>query len=193
MHATPAIRPLTLPTEDYANATDDQLHEAYRAGDQDAFAELYNRYRGPVFRFLRNQLSADQCDDVYQETWRKMIDNVDRYRPKAKFASYLFTIAHNALMDWHRANKRFDESEPQELEAAEQPERDTARDQMLDRLRAQIRALPLAQRTAWLLQQESGFSLAEIANVCGTSVEGIKSRLRYANDKLKSGMMHNGE
>ena len=60
--------------------------------------------------------------------------------------------------------------------------------ELKEKLRGELHKLPVAQRTAWLLQQESGLSLEEIARLSQATVEGIKSRLRYANQKLKSGM-----
>ena len=169
--------------------SDDVLLTRYLQGDQQAFETLYHRYRLPVYRFLRAQLQSHHADDVFQEIWRKVINSAARYEGDGRFSRYLFTIAHNALNDWYRSNRRFTATEAvDELTAAEQVEKTVEQDQLRARLLRLVQALPAAQRTAWLLQQEEDFSLEEIARICNSNVETIKSRLRYARDKLKAGM-----
>ncbi|TNF90282.1 MAG: sigma-70 family RNA polymerase sigma factor [Gammaproteobacteria bacterium] len=172
--------------------SDEALMSAYADGDASAFDVLYERHKGPVYRYFTRQLAEVEAHDCFQILWEKLIGNRDRYRPDSAFRSYLFTIAHNVLMDHFRKQGRIGsdtETEPDELaHHGGSPERQHERGELLEKLHGLIRALPNHQREAWLLRQETTFSTADIARVTGTSEEGVKSRLRYAREKLKQGM-----
>ena len=175
-----------------AGQSDEKLMLAYAEGDAEAFDVLYERHKGALYRYFSRQLTPAEANDCFQILWEKLIGNRDRYRPDSAFRSYLFTIAHNVLMDHYRKQGRIGPEaavEPDELEQEEaDPEAKHERGQLLDKLHELIRLLPNHQREAWLLKQETTFSTAEIAAVTGTSEEGVKSRLRYAREKLKQGM-----
>lgn len=176
--------------------TDDALMLAYAAGDQGAFARLYERYRGPLYRYLRRHLPAAEVDDCFQALWLKVIDQAPRFRASGAFNGYLFTLAHNLLMDWHRRRGRLNEvtADPVEMEAelsdgvADAPADAAARSELRQRLLALLDRLPFHQREAWVLKQEGALTVEQIATVTGTSIEGVRSRLRYATGKLKAGL-----
>lgn len=165
---------------------------AYADGDAAAFDRLYDRHRGALYRYFLRHLPEAEANDCFQNLWEKLIDNRHRYRPDGVFRSYLFTIAHNVLMDHYRRQGRMGEvleTEADDLtSSAPGPEARRERSELREILHRLIRALPVHQRDAWLLRQEGTFSNLEIARVTGTSEEGVKSRLRYARDKLKAGM-----
>ncbi len=172
--------------------SDESLMLAYAAGDACAFDLLYERHKGPLYRYFSRQLPEAEANDCFQMLWEKLIGNRDRYRPEGAFRSYLFTIAHNVLMDHFRKQGRIgpeSETEPDELPRDDaNPDSQHERAELKERLHALVLALPNHQREAWLLRQETSFSTADIARVTGTSEEGVKSRLRYAREKLKRGM-----
>ncbi len=172
--------------------TDEALMLAYAGGDAGAFDLLYDRHKGPAYRYFTRQLSEAEANDCFQQLWEKLIGNRDRYQPAGAFRSYLFTIAHNVLMDHYRKQGRIGpeaETEPDDLSGNDAgPEAALERGQLIEKLHRLIRSLPNHQREAWLLRQETSFSNAEIARVTGTSEEGVKSRLRYAREQLKRGM-----
>jgi len=179
-----------------AEPSDEQLMKAYAGGDAVAFEQLYARHRGPLYRYYRRQLSEAEAHDCFQTLWLKIVHYQDRYSPDAPFRHYLFTLAHNVLMDHYRDHRRRGSHpgvtaapEPDELpDPVAGPERQHERAELAAHLHRLILTLPAQQREAWLLRQETSFSTAEIAQVTGTSEEGVKSRLRYARDKLKQGM-----
>ena len=124
----------------------------------------------------------------------KLIDARARYVPQAKFSTYLYTIAHHHMIDhWRRqglATVSLDEEDAIEPPGpvALQPEKRAELNQSGERLLAALAALPLLQREAFLLHEESGLSVAEIAAATGTEHETAKSRLRYATAKLREAL-----
>lgn len=170
--------------------------KAYADGNAVAFEHLYARHRGALYRYYRRQLDEAEAHDCFQTLWLKIIHYQDCYSPDAPFRHYLFTLAHNVLMDHYRDHRRrgahpgvTDIVDPDALpDPQEDPAHHHERAELSTHLHRLVRALPAQQREAWLLRQETSFSTAEIARVTGTSEEGVKSRLRYARDKLKQGM-----
>lgn len=170
----------------------------YAAGDAAAFDHLYERHRGAVYRFFLRQLPADQANDCFQTLWLKLIRSRRRYRASAPLRAFLFTLAHNVLMDHYRHNRRLVTMETDNLEMLADESLENADSDMIltqaetaelaERLRTLIGSLPFHQREAWLLLQEASLSHDEIASITRTSPEGVKSRLRYARAKLKAGL-----
>ena len=167
--------------------TDDELLAAYLAGDAMAFETLYNRHKGPLYRYFVRQLNQSDAHDAFQNTWSKLLNAAARYKAEGKFQAYLFKLAHNEIMDHHRRQIRIVDTQPPEL-TTESLESQTARVQLRERLGEEIAKLPLQQRATWVLQQETALSLKEIAELTQSTVEGVKSRLRYAKNALKAGM-----
>jgi RNA polymerase sigma-70 factor, ECF subfamily len=178
---------------------DDELMLRYRDGDAVAFEALYRRHRAPLYRFLLRQLGdTGRAEEIFQDVWMRVIDARERYQPRARFTSWLYAIAHNGLMDHHRAD-RADRLDPEESERVldELPADDLPAHVWLDRKRAAERLfaalarLPDTQREAFLLQQEGELSVEEIAQATGVSRETAKSRLRYAVAKLRASLGEN--
>lgn len=172
------------------NPSDGELMQRYREGDQQAFAALYERYRGQLFRFIRRQIDAGSAEDLFQEVWTKVIQARERYEPKAQFRTYLYRIAHNTLVDAYRRRGRRPnlvavEADDVAAPRADQPDERARQAALNQALLAAIRALPDAQRNAFLLREEGGLSLKEIAEVVDVPAETVKSQLRYARDKLR--------
>src|SRR5262252_1533382 len=83
---------------------DDELMLRYRGGDAVAFEALYRRHRASLYRFLLRQLGdAALAEEVFQDVWMRVIDARGRYEARERFASWLYAVAHNRLMDAHRA------------------------------------------------------------------------------------------
>lgn len=167
---------------------------AYAGGDAAAFEALYARHKGPLFRFvLRSVKDRAQCEELFQEIWMRAIEARARYAPQAKFSTWLYTIAHNRIVDHWRAKGlalvSLDDEEREAVEPAAGPEAEPPRQlearQTLGKLAAAIAALPLAQREAFLLHHEGEMDIAAIAQATGSNIEAAKSRLRYAMNKLR--------
>ena len=169
-------------------APDEELMLAYRAGDAGAFETLYKRHRGALYRFmLRSIRERSTAEELFQEAWIRVIDARARYAPSARFTTWLFTIAHNLLVDhWRRKGLSLVELDPDAAVAADNPANQAEARESLGRLLRALEALPPAQREVFLLREEAGLSVAEIAAVTGADEEATKSRLRYAMAKLKA-------
>lgn len=170
-------------------APDEELMLAYRGGQAGAFETLYARYRGPLYRFLLRAIKERSlAEELFQEAWMRVIEARGRYAPQARFTTWLYTIAHNLLVDhWRRKGLNLVQlDEEPAVAAADDPARQAQARESLARLLGALEALPVAQREAFLLHEEAGLSVAEIAKVTGSGEEAAKSRLRYAIAKLKA-------
>jgi RNA polymerase sigma-70 factor (ECF subfamily) len=191
--ATPPAGALTVHTAN-GEKSDEALMAAYAAGDPAAFDVLYGRHKGPLYRYFSRQLPEDQARDCFQTLWLKVINARGDYRPDAPLVSWLFAVARNVLMDHYRRSNRKPpggDEDPDELAGDEDDDpvlAEIERQRLKDLLLDLVRGLPFVQREAWLLHQESGLSASEIARLTGTTPEGLKSRLRYARQKLKTGL-----
>jgi RNA polymerase sigma-70 factor (ECF subfamily) len=137
--------------------------------------------------------SPDSAEDLYQEVWRKIIESRERYRPNAKFTTFLYRVAYNCFVDHTRRNKRYSTADfidvSEGADDAEGPDAATEKLIFRRRFNAAIARLPDEQRHAFLLHEEAGLGLDCIAKISGTSRETVKSRLRYANNKLKQTLL----
>ena len=191
----PRHRPRHLDSAPLDDTTsDEQLMQRYAGGDARAFELLYARHRRPLFGFLRRALDNPAlADEAFQEVWSRIIQARARYRPDARFATWMFQIAHNLLIDGHRrarptqALEQLDESriDPQVLRP-EQPERELSAFEEHRRLQVAIAELPEEQRVALQLRLAEELPLEEIASITGVGRETVKSRLRYAIDRLRA-------
>ncbi|MBP3974811.1 RNA polymerase sigma factor [Pseudoxanthomonas spadix] len=176
-------------------AADEVLMLAYAAGDVRAFEQLYARHRGPLYRFLMRQLrNAALADEVFQDVWQRVIAARASWQPEAAFSTWLFRIAHNRLNDHWRAQRH----RPAAPEDADQrvagladpdtPERQLAQFEQRRDLQRALDALPDDQREVLVLRLEQELTLEEIGQITGVGRETVKSRLRYAMDKLRAGI-----
>lgn len=170
---------------------DDSLIEQYRSGNAAAFDLLYDRYRLPVFNYIvRHVHSRNIAEDIFQDVWFKVIKTISQYRHQGRFLAWLFTIARNRLTDYWRSNSSSLSEEITEDLHSQNPLQEHLqfiRD-CVEKLKQLIGLLKPEQRDAFVLQQESGLSIEQIAEVSSCGRETIKSRLRYAMNKLREGL-----
>jgi RNA polymerase sigma-70 factor, ECF subfamily len=183
--------------------SDESLMLRYRDGDVRAFELLIGRHRKPVFNFvLRYVREPAQAEDVTQETFLRLIKGAEAYQRQAKFTTWLFTIARNLCIDAARRGKH------RKAASLDAPIDDDAGVSLLDlvpdggpavdrqaqsrelavRLRAAIEALPDEQREIFLLREVADLQFNEIAAVVGCPENTVKSRMRYALEKLREAL-----
>src|SRR5882672_4665477 len=200
-----------------ADLDDEQLMRNYAAGSSAAFAHLFERHEHAVFRFRLRSLGGQRApaEDLLQDVWLAVIRNASSWAPRAKFTTWLFTIARSRLIDHWRAQERGEglgSARTVPLDDEEQRQGDDAHAaatsaplalaadpiwqlEVRALSRAQARAfvaavehLPAAQREAFLLHAEGDLTVADIARQTDTPAETVKSRLRYALAKLRVAM-----
>lgn len=167
----------------------------YARGDAAAFAILYRRHEMRLWRYLeRNTGNRATAEELMQETWFAVAREAPRYQPTARFTTWLFSIAHNRMIDMIRARRPQVslESLGDGIEPVVEPSDPgfgpfaavVARDQATALARA-LGQLPHEQREAFLLQIEGDLGIEEIAAITHSSFETAKSRLRYARTMLR--------
>ena len=168
--------------------TDDRLMRSYCKGNQQAFDELYGRYKQPLYNYiLRNCRIEHIAGELYQDVWLRVISSAKNYTNKGKFRSWVFTLAHNRLVDYYRKAEHQYPKDPEtdNLTGGNGPEQSAMTDEAMESLVFVIETLPFEQQQAFYLREESGFCIKEIAEIQGISSEAAKSRLRYAYAKLR--------
>lgn len=180
--------------------SDEALMLAYASGQASVFEVLYDRHSLRIWRYLfRNTGDAALADDLGQEVWFAVVDGASSYQVKARFTTWLFTLAHHKLVDhWRRHKKHvsLDEDTPDGMQFAEtlfahsgfEPERIQGRKDVARALLDALANLPDVQRAAFLLQAEGDMGIADIAAATGVPHETAKTRLRYARDKLRQAL-----
>jgi RNA polymerase sigma-70 factor, ECF subfamily len=170
---------------------DGALMLLYRDGDVAAFETLYRRHNDALYRYLlRLSRSPDAAEDIFQEVWSKIIRARQTYRPTAQFKTFLYRVARNCFIDYIRRNRRHaqtvDLAPEHQPDPGELPDALTERSLARRRLAAALLELPDEQRDVFLLREEGGFSLEQIASITDSNRETVKSRLRYAVNKLRA-------
>ncbi len=172
----------------------------YGAGDAAAFDVLYQRYKAPLYRFVLRRSGEQFVDELFQDIWLKVINARHNYQVKANFKTWLYHLARNRIIDLYRRNSiRPVDNNMDDLESVVnsnivQPEKQLQKQSQYEALLAAISALPADQKDAFLLREEAGLSIEQIAETCGINSETAKSRLRYAMDKLRHKLgMYSGE
>lgn len=184
------------------SVTDDDasLMDRYRHGDVEAFRGLYGRYHQRLHRYLlRLATRAADAEEVFQDVWAAVIRGRSDFRAETSFASWLFAIAHRRaadrfrLLDRHAPDWRSDSDDDEgfdDMMAADviAPDRVAHSEALGAALLEAIATLPLPQREAFLLKAEGELTLEQIASITGTSRETVKSRLRYAQARLRKAL-----
>jgi RNA polymerase sigma factor (sigma-70 family) len=191
---TPRVATLNLHAmNDVAEVSDESLMLAYAAGDVAAFERLYQRHRGKLYRFLARQLHGNGAlaDEFFQDVWQRVISARQGWKPDAAFSTWLYRIAHNRLADhWRALQHRPPAPHDADERTERMPDHDTPERQLSEfeerrRLQLALDELPEEQREVILLRLEQELSLEEIGEMTGVGRETVKSRLRYAMDKLR--------
>ena len=186
----------TLPAmNDGTEASDEQLMLDWVAGDAGAFEQLYSRHRTRLYRFLLRHVRDNAlADEFFQDIWQKVIGARAGWVPDAPFGTWLYRVAHNRLGDHWRASKYRPPAPEDADERAlripdpDTPERNLSEFEQRRRLQRALDELPPEQREVVLLRLEQELTLEEIGAITGVGRETVKSRLRYAMDKLRAGL-----
>lgn len=172
-----------------------------RDGDTEAFRELVERHQRAIVNTIYRAIGdAWEAEDIAQRVFVQAYRSAARYKPTAKFTTWLFTITHNMIRNEHRRRSRH---ATESLDAMQQPRepgeagwqpadprapdpaRAVAEREFERKIHEAIQQLPVGQRTAVILCRFEGLSYEEIAGVLGCSVPAVKSLLHRARERLK--------
>ena len=172
-----------------AEVPDHELIAAYRRGDADQFEVLYQRYRRPLYGYLNRMLpgQAATVDDLFQQTWLKAIDNLERYEDRQTFFSWLARIAHNAAIDHLRREKQQPDVPLDDVDVSEEKEvpwQSLSAAELGRAVEKAVAQLPPDQREVLLLRQQ-GVPFKEIAALQGAPLNTVLGRMHYAVNRLR--------
>jgi len=175
--------------------TDEALMLSYASGNAEAFEQLYQRHKLIVFRFfVRQNFTNSVAEDLTHDTWVKVINARQGYVVTAKFTTYLFTVARRLAIDYQQKKSHLCEVLAEDNEVKPQTIAQSSSDNEQNKqalsvaLKQQVALLPFEQREVFLLKQEAGFSIEDIANITQQNKEKVKSRWRYALQKMRKGL-----
>jgi RNA polymerase sigma-70 factor, ECF subfamily len=186
--------------------TDEELLAAYQQGDPGAFESLLRRHRAPLFTFLLRMLGdRERAEDLAQETFLRIVKGAQAWEHRARFQTWLFTIARNLCVDLSRRDRfrRADSIDaegpdggPPMVESVPGREIDPARGAESARMRPLLQqallALPAEQREVFILREQAGLPFREIAEMVGVNENTVKSRMRYALEGLRKALLAAG-
>ena len=180
--------------------TDEELMELYRKGSRDAFEQLFARYQAKVIHYAY-RMTGDQAraEEAAQETFLRIARAASTWQPKAKFSTWMYTIARRTTLNYLRDEKEEGEKVPIPVgeETAEgqpplqlpgpgalNPEEMAWSTQIQERFVAALQRLPESYRSAFVLNRGDDLSYEEVAAVLGITVQAVKSRIFRAREML---------
>lgn len=189
-----------------ASVTDELLMIRYQRGDREAFAWLVRRHHQRVYNFiLRLVKQPTAAEELAQETFLKIVKNSSTFKHEARFSTWLYAIARNLCIDHQRKQRlRRHASLEQPLpgdqtgrplgESLPDPsprssvERSTTKGRMAQAISAAVESLPEDQKEVFLLREVGGLPFKEIAEITGVGENTVKSRMRYALERLQQAL-----
>ena len=188
--------PESTPSHDEPNAIDVALMKRVAVEDERAFRELVERHQNAVIGTVAKMLGdPTEAEDIAQRVFLRVWKHAKRWRPDAKFTTYLFTITRNLVYNESRRRSRRKEvsSDERSEESGTEPVADTRSEPDAEALKSEmhaeideaIQSLPEAQRTAVILYSYESMPYEEIAKVLDSSVSSVKSLLFRARGTLR--------
>jgi RNA polymerase sigma-70 factor (ECF subfamily) len=169
-----------------------------RRGEPDALTAIISRYQHRLYRYLlRLVREPAAADDLFQQTWLRVMEKIGRYDAGRNFEAWLFSVAHNLAVDFWRVRRGESLDDPGAGDGAPIARLPAGEPDALERLldfergamlAACIGGLPAIHREVLTLRFEEDMKLEEIAEVAGIPLSTVKSRLRRALEGLRAAM-----
>ena len=195
--------------DQFANFTDKQLINKYKNGYNLAFDSLLNRYKNQLYSYLFRLTGNSQiAEDIFQDTFFKVLKNIANYKEQGKFSNWLFGIAHNLILDTMKRDKiktkfflQNDNIECAEETLKKIKEKEKTPDENLENnelkiiMLQAIDKLPFEQKQVVLLRHHSELSFKEIATILDRPLNTVLGQMRYALQNIKKILKeeYNGE
>lgn len=174
--------------ESKVDESDKELIDSFLAGSDAAFERLYNRYRQPLYGYLRSMLRSADADDVFQQSWIKVCSALPGFRADGRFGPWLFRIARNLAIDTFRKNRRRSGVEcacdSADLPVSGEPWHSLAEKELCRNLEAALTELAPEQLAVFRMRgDEISFRVIAANQQC--AVQTAVMRMQYAKKKLK--------
>lgn len=181
---------------------DARLVALAQGGDMRSYDALVTRHRGRIFAMIRNMIHQEaDAWDLAQEVFIKAWQALPRFEAKARFSTWLYRIAHNVVYDWARKRKiqsagelndeiferdRIDPAAVTTPSGGDSPDTTMSHGELREKIEAALGKLSPEHREAVVLKDVQGLSYKEIADVMGSNIGTVMSRLFYARQKLQT-------
>lgn len=196
---------MTAPRNDSTAGSDEQLMIRFQRGDRTAFTLLVRRHQTAIYNFALRQLRVQsQAEDVVQEAFVRVVQNAADFKHEARFTTWLYTITRNLCIDQMRKRalrKHASLDEPKHGEEGDGPtlaeqtadarasvEREATGTELKERIAKAVETLPDDQREVFLMREVSNLPFKEIAEIVGVPENTVKSRMRYALERLQQAL-----
>jgi RNA polymerase sigma-70 factor (ECF subfamily) len=183
---------------------DEALLRRFNEGDSAAFEALMARYERAIFNFVLRYLGDRQrSEEILQETFLRVLERARDFKGESKVSTWLYTIARNLCIDEsrkrrHRRHRSLDAPASADEDAPALADRVAARGPAVDRsviaetlgplIVAAIDALPVEQREVFLMREVQAMPFKDIACIVGVPENTVKSRMRYALERLQEAL-----
>jgi RNA polymerase sigma-70 factor (ECF subfamily) len=189
-----------LSNERQKNVADEELLDRFRSGNARAFEELMRRHQTPLYNFiLRSVRHPQTAEEIHQDAWLRILQGARDFQRASKFTTWAYTVARNLCIDHVRkASLRRHPSLDQPSGAEEGPslgevlpdraaavDRAAIGNELQARIAAAIDALPTEQREVFLMREYGDLPFKDIAEIVGAPENTVKSRMRYALERLQ--------
>lgn len=188
--------------------SDELLVARFQAGDRAAFTALVRRHQGPLFHFAFRQLrSAPAAEDVVQEAFVRVVQSAAEFKNEARFTTWVYTITRNLCIDQlrkraHRRHPSLDEARGDDgdrtlgevvPDRGADVERDAVGAELQQQVAAAVELLPPNQKEVFLMREVAHLPFKEIAAITGVPENTVKSRMRYALERLQAALKDHEE
>jgi RNA polymerase sigma-70 factor (ECF subfamily) len=187
------------------NTTDEELMIRFQRGDRPAFALLVRRHKTPLYNFALRQLrSRPTAEEIVQEAFVRVVQNATDFKHAARFSTWLYAIARNLCIDHVRKSvlrrhPSLDESErapdgdglslgERTADTRANVEREAVSVEIRERVLAAVDELPDEQREVFLMREIGNLPFKDIAEIVGAPENTVKSRMRYALERLQGAL-----
>lgn len=184
--------------------SDEALVARFQRGERAAFATLVRRHQGALYHFAFRQLrNGPAAEDVVQETFVRVVQNVADFKNEARFTTWVYTITRNLCIDQlrkraHRKHPSLDEPRGDEgdgrtlgelvADKKSDTERSAGGSEMKEHIARAVAKLPDDQREVFLMREVANLPFKEIAEITGVPENTVKSRMRYALERLQEAL-----
>lgn len=184
--------------------SDEALVARFQQGERAAFATLVRRHQGALYHFAFRQLrNGPAAEDVVQETFVRVVQNVADFKNEARFTTWVYTITRNLCIDQlrkraHRKHPSLDEPRGDEgdgrtlgelvADKKSDTERSAGSSEMKEHIARAVAKLPDDQREVFLMREVANLPFKEIAEITGVPENTVKSRMRYALERLQEAL-----